>query len=84
MTDIGPVCLASDASHYYENFEARKPFPIIADLDDMLKGFDRIVEIAEDPARVIPGHDPLVTERFAPEGTSGFVWRLDRPLARQP
>ncbi len=44
----------------------------------MLAGFDRIVELADDPGRVIPGHDPLVRERFHASGNSGYVWRLDR------
>ncbi|WP_204114406.1 N-acyl homoserine lactonase family protein [Shimia biformata] len=76
MTAGGPVCLASDASHYYENFEAGKLFPIVADKEEMRAGFARIVELAEDPARVIPGHDPLVRERFPAYGRSGFVWKL--------
>jgi len=76
MTEAGPLCLASDAAHYYENFEARKLFPIVVDRDVMLQGFDRIVDLAGDPSRVIPGHDPLVSERYPAFGTSGFVWRL--------
>lgn len=79
-TARGPVCLASDAAHYYENFEARKPFPIVADMDDMMRGFDIIQELAGgDPSRVIPGHDPLVTARYELSGQAGFVWRLDQP-----
>ena len=77
MTAGGPVCLASDAAHYYENFEAKKLFPIVVDPEVMLAGFDRIVELAGDGTRVIPGHDPLVRERFPGWGNSGFVWRLD-------
>lgn len=73
----GPVCLASDAAHYYENFEAGKLFPIVVDRDVMKAGFSRIVDLAEDPARVIPGHDPLVRARYPSYGTSGFIWRLD-------
>ena len=76
MTEGGPVCLASDAAHYYENFEAKKLFPIVVDREVMLAGFDRIVELAGDPGRVIPGHDPLVRARYPEVGTSGFVWRL--------
>lgn len=76
MTANGPLCLASDAAHYYENFAARKLFPIVVNPEDMLRGFDRIVELAEDPGRVIPGHDPLVRERFPEFGPSGFVWKL--------
>ena len=78
-TAEGPLCLASDAAHYYENFQAGKPFPIVADLEDMLEGFKVIRRLGGgDDARVIPGHDPLVRERFPEVGTSGFVWRLDK------
>ncbi len=77
-TASGPVCLASDAAHFYENFQAGKPFPIVVDAEDMLRGFDTIRRLAGgNDARVIPGHDPLVTERFPSHGPSGFVWRLD-------
>ncbi|KNG93308.1 N-acyl homoserine lactonase family protein [Pseudaestuariivita atlantica] len=76
MTPGGPVCLASDAAHYYENFEAGKLFPIVFDRAEMRRGFDLIRTLAGDPARVIPGHDPLVRERFPAIGTSGFVWKL--------
>lgn len=77
QTKTGPLCLASDASHYYENFIDKKPFPIVYNLDAMMSGFDRIVEIGGHKNRVIPGHDPLVTQYYPRIGTSGFVWRLD-------
>lgn len=76
MTSSGPICLASDAAHYYENFHSRKLFPIVVDREEMLAGFSRIVELAGDAARVIPGHDPLVRERYPSFGRSGFVWKL--------
>jgi len=76
MTENGPVCLASDAAHYYENFETGKLFPIVVDKEEMRAGFDRIVALAETGARVIPGHDPLVRERYNAYGPSGFVWKL--------
>ena len=76
MTAAGPLCLASDAAHYYENFEAGRLFPIVFDKAAMRAGFERIVTLAGGPARVIPGHDPLVRERFPAFGSSGFVWRL--------
>ncbi|MEM7291171.1 MAG: N-acyl homoserine lactonase family protein [Pseudomonadota bacterium] len=77
-TEAGYLCLASDASHYYENFLLQKPFPIVVDLEDMINGFEKIQELASDKKLVIPGHDPLVTDAFPEEGISGFVWRLDR------
>ena len=76
ITPGGPVCLASDAAHYYENFEAGKLFPIVFDRAEMARGFDLIQTLAQDPARVIPGHDPLVRERVPAFGHSGFVWKL--------
>ncbi|MCJ8310538.1 MAG: N-acyl homoserine lactonase family protein, partial [Rhizobiaceae bacterium] len=78
-TATGYLCLASDAAHYYENFVAGKPFPIVVDLADMVSGFDTIQRLASRRELVIPGHDPLVTRSFQEHGTSGFVWRLDLP-----
>lgn len=75
-TPAGPVCLASDAAHYYENFQAGKLFPIVVDRQEMRAGFDRIVELAETEDRVVPGHDPLVRDRFPLFGTSGFVHKI--------
>jgi hypothetical protein len=63
-TAAGPVVLASDAVHYYEELERDRPFSIVASLPDMYAAFDRIRELAQDGARVVAGHDPLVAERF--------------------
>ena len=76
MTKDGPVYLASDAAHYYENFEAGKLFPIVADEAEMRQGFQQIQELAGGASRVVPGHDPLVRERYPAFGQSGFVWKL--------
>ncbi|MDJ0613177.1 MAG: N-acyl homoserine lactonase family protein [Rhizobiaceae bacterium] len=77
-TSTGYLCLASDASHYYENFLLQKPFPIVVDLPEMISGFKTIQSLASENQLVIPGHDPLVTSAFPTEGQSGFVWRLDQ------
>lgn len=80
-TASGPVVLASDASHFYENFEKGKVFPITIDIEDVLKGYHRLIALAESPRRVVPGHDPLVLQRY-PAFTStshGIVHRLDLP-----
>ena len=76
-TAAGWMCLASDATHYFENFLQRKPFPIVVDVEAMLAGFDRIQNLASRTELVVPGHDPLVTSIYPAFGTSGFVWRLD-------
>ena len=84
-TATGWMCLASDATHYYENFLTRTPFPIVVDVEEMLRGYDRIQALTDRPEMVIPGHDPLVTELYPRHGTSGFVWRLDvGPVAALP
>ncbi|HET7877066.1 MAG TPA: N-acyl homoserine lactonase family protein [Methylomirabilota bacterium] len=63
-TAQGPVVLTSDASHFYRNIERRDPVQIITSLPQMLRGFDRIDELAGSPARVVTGHDPEVARRF--------------------
>lgn len=80
-TSAGWLVLASDAAHYYENFEARKPFPIVVDLQNMLDGFDTLYRLASKPSLIIPGHDPLVREKF-PQEKAAHITRLDKgPLS---
>ncbi|MCR9125797.1 MAG: N-acyl homoserine lactonase family protein [Rhodobacteraceae bacterium] len=75
-TRAGWLVLASDAAHFYENITARKPFPIVVDLQAMLDGFARLETLASTPELIVPGHDPLVRQRFAP-GVAPHIWRLD-------
>lgn len=77
QTDAGWMCLASDAAHFYENAFAKKPFPIVVDLQNMLDGFDRLHTLASSKQLIIPGHDPLVGQLFA-QGAAPFIWRLDQ------
>ncbi len=84
MTANGPVVLASDATHLYENIERRKPFSITIDVAETLRTYTRLEQLAGHPDRVVPGHDPLVLDRFpawTPE-TKGLVHRLDVPMKR--
>jgi glyoxylase-like metal-dependent hydrolase (beta-lactamase superfamily II) len=78
-TANGPVVLASDASHFYENFEMGKVFPVTVDIADVLAGYQRIVALAGSPRRVVPGHDPLVLQRYPAlnRETVGIVHRVD-------
>ena len=80
MTRNGWMVLASDASHYYENMEAGRPFPIVHDVGAMLDGYDRLIALASDPSAIVPGHDPLVLERYpaAGPGLEGIAVRLDQ------
>jgi glyoxylase-like metal-dependent hydrolase (beta-lactamase superfamily II) len=60
----GWVVLASDASHYYENAERGRPFPIVHDVAAMLDGHRRLAALADSPRHLVPGHDPQVLERY--------------------
>jgi glyoxylase-like metal-dependent hydrolase (beta-lactamase superfamily II) len=65
-TEDGQAVLASDSAHYYEEVERDRPFAFVADLEAMYRGFDLLKEITAESGRVlVPGHDPLVMERFA-------------------
>lgn len=63
-TERGWIVLASDALHYYENLEERNPFPAILDLGQLLDGYERIEQLADAADGIVPGHDPLVFERY--------------------
>src|SRR5262249_58449242 len=47
-TAAGPVVLASDAVHYYEELERDRPFSTVASLADMYAAFDQIRERSEE------------------------------------
>jgi glyoxylase-like metal-dependent hydrolase (beta-lactamase superfamily II) len=78
-TRRGWVVIASDASHFYANMEQVRPFPIVYSVADMVQGYDRLRALADSPAHIIPGHDPLVLERYpAPsKALEGIAARLD-------
>jgi len=63
-TARGWVVLASDAAHFYANFQQGRPFPAVESATDMLAGFDRMRELATSDSHIIPGHDPLVLEQY--------------------
>lgn len=67
VTESGPIVLASDLFHYYENFEVQSPFPIVYRPDEMLDGFVRVRSLVTDLRALIPGHDPLIMDRFEAE-----------------
>ena len=64
----GPVVLASDATHFYANLEEDRPFSFVNDLPASYDAFDRLRELAGSSGVIVPGHDPLVMERFPPAG----------------
>lgn len=78
-TRRGWVVLASDASHYYEHFERATCFPTTFHLGQVLEGYDKLRALADTPAHIVPGHDPLVFQRYpaASPPLEGIVARLD-------
>lgn len=63
-TAAGPVVVASDASHFYENLEADHPAPLLHSVTGVYGGFDRIRELAGPSGTFLPGHDPRVLDRY--------------------
>jgi glyoxylase-like metal-dependent hydrolase (beta-lactamase superfamily II) len=63
-TARGPVVLASDAAHFYANIERQNPFPILVDLAAMMESWRKLARLAGDESRIVPGHDPLVMQRY--------------------
>ena len=80
----GWVVLASDTSHYYEHMETGRVFPTAFHVGEMVEGYDRLRALADSPKHIIPGHDPLVMQRYPaprPELKDAVV-RLDAdPIA---
>jgi glyoxylase-like metal-dependent hydrolase (beta-lactamase superfamily II) len=67
-TSRGSVVLASDATHFYANIEQDRPYSIVSDLPRMYGAFDLVHALADSSAHMVPGHDPLVMERFPAAG----------------
>ncbi len=78
-TENGWLVLASDATHYYENMESGRPFPIVFDVGAMVQGYDTLRRLAAPGDAIVPGHDPLVLARYPPArpGLEGIAVRLD-------
>jgi glyoxylase-like metal-dependent hydrolase (beta-lactamase superfamily II) len=60
------VLIASDTFHFYENLSARKPVQVTVNMQQALQAMERIADLSHDnPDLALPGHDPLVMQRFA-------------------
>src|SRR5438874_1644643 len=71
-TETGTIVLASDNVYLYENLEKHVPIAQTLDPASNLKAQDRIRTLVSDPRLIVPGHDPLVFERF-PAVAEGVV-----------
>lgn len=64
-TERGPVVLATDAIHFWQEVEKERAFLIFHDLREMLAGYRKLSAMAGgDMGRLLPGHDPLVKDRY--------------------
>ena len=83
-TERGDVVLASDSSHLYAHMENGRVFPVVYSVGDVLEGYRKLYRLASSAQHVIPGHDPLVLERYPPasDASEGWIARVDRPPSR--
>ena len=51
-------------THYLANMTSGRPFPIVADVMQMIAGWERLQTLASRPQYIVPGHDPLVMQRY--------------------
>ncbi len=54
----------------------KSPFPILYNLGDMFEGWGIVARLAGHPDRVIPGHDPIVTEIYPRAGDEVDAYAL--------
>ena len=61
------------------NFEEIRPYRTVHSVGDMLEGYRVMARLADSPKHIIPGHDPLVMQRYpaASKETEGIAVRLD-------
>jgi glyoxylase-like metal-dependent hydrolase (beta-lactamase superfamily II) len=64
QTESGPVLLASDTLHYYEELELDRPFAHVVDLAGMYAGFDLLRQAQDAGDVLVAGHDPQVMDIF--------------------
>lgn len=75
----GPVVLASDAVHYYEEVDRDRACGVLVDLEGVYRAYDTIRgRLAERGSVLLAGHDPLVMDRFEalPGEAGGFGVRV--------
>jgi glyoxylase-like metal-dependent hydrolase (beta-lactamase superfamily II) len=79
QTRRGPVVVASDVTHFYENMEGGRPFTTALDVGLMLEGFTALRAQAPSADHIVPGHDPEVMRRYPPPQPelADIVVRLD-------
>lgn len=67
-SSAGTVVVASDNAYLYENLTKHVPIAQTLDPVSNLAAQRRMLGIASDPRLIVPGHDPMVFERFPTPG----------------
>jgi glyoxylase-like metal-dependent hydrolase (beta-lactamase superfamily II) len=77
-TPRGHVVLASDATHLYAHVNEGRVFPVTYSVAETLEGYRMLRKLADSPAHIVPGHDPLVLSEYpaAKTGLDGWIVRL--------
>ncbi len=84
-TEHGPVVLASDALHYYEQLTLDRPFTHVTDLPATYAALQYLRDLQAGGAQVVAGHDPLVAEQYpALAGHEGATRIGPTTQGRQP
>jgi glyoxylase-like metal-dependent hydrolase (beta-lactamase superfamily II) len=80
-TERGPVVLAVDAAHFKANMVERRPYPLYTDLEQIVRGYDRLRALAPDLDHIVCGHDSDTIDLYPPAAPdlAGKVVRLDLP-----
>ncbi len=73
------MVLASDATHFYAHMEQGRVFPTVYNVGDTLEGYGKLRKLSSSLAHIVPGHDPLVIQRYpaARPGLEEVAVRLD-------
>lgn len=85
-TKRGWVVLASDATHFYENWQTNRPFTTAFHIGEMLDAYRILEKHAPSARHIVPGHDPYVMKEYDPPKPelAGIVVRLDLPPVGPP
>ena len=64
-TKRGPVVLASDAAHLYQEWEEERPFGVFYDMGAMLEGYRTLTQLSGGKrTEMIAGHDAAIMDMF--------------------
>jgi glyoxylase-like metal-dependent hydrolase (beta-lactamase superfamily II) len=75
QTAGGVAIIASDNAYLYENLERHRPIAQTLDSLSNLRAQGRMLQLAQTPRLVVPGHDPVVFDRLPAAGAGSVAVR---------